>query len=110
MGAGNAHLQELHPQSHQGVCADAIATLEGITREDLDALAAESQRRAALAIAEGRFDRSLIPVLNLDGTVALDHEEFPRPQTTAESLAALAPSFPADRRLPPTRTARPSAS
>ena len=95
MGALNAHLQELHPQSHQGVCADAIATMEGIPREDLDALAAESQARAARAIDEGRFDRSLIPVLNLDGTVALDQEQFPRPGTTAESLAALAPSFPA---------------
>jgi acetyl-CoA C-acetyltransferase len=95
MGAGNAHLQSIHPQSHQGVCADAIASLEGIPREDLDALAVESQRRAARAIAEGRFDRSLIPVMNLDGSVALDHEEFPRPQTTLESLAALPPSFPA---------------
>src|SRR5690606_11683438 len=52
MGAGNAHLQELHPQSHQGVCADAIATIEGIPREDLDALAVESQRRADVAIKE----------------------------------------------------------
>ena len=95
MGAGNAHLQEIHPQSHQGVCADAIASLEGIDRTALDAHAAESQRRAAVAIKEGRFDRSLVPVHNLDGSVALDHEEFPRPQTTAESLAALAPSFPA---------------
>jgi acetyl-CoA C-acetyltransferase len=95
MGALNAHLQEIHPQSHQGVCADAIASLEGIGREALDAHAAESQRRAEIAIKEGRFDRSLVPVLNLDGTVALDHEEFPRPGTTAESLAALAPSFPA---------------
>ncbi len=95
MGAGNAHLQEIHPQSHQGVCADAIASLEGIDRIALDAHAAESQRRAAVAIKEGRFDRSLVPVRNLDGSVALDHEEFPRPQTTAESLAALAPSFPA---------------
>lgn len=95
MGAGNQHLQEIHPQSHQGVCADAIATLEGIPREDLDALAAESQARAARAIKEGRFDKSLIPVLNLDGSVALDHEEFPRPGTTAESLAQLPPSFPA---------------
>jgi acetyl-CoA C-acetyltransferase len=95
MGAGNAHLQEIHPQSHQGVCADAIASLEGIERTSLDAHAAESQRRAAVAIKEGRFDRSLVPVLNLDGSVALDHEEFPRPQTTTESLAALAPSFPA---------------
>jgi len=95
MGSGNAHLQSIHPQSHQGVCADAIATMEGIPRESLDALAAESQARAARAIAEGRFDRSLIPVLNLDGTMALDHEQFPRPGTTAESLAALPPSFPA---------------
>ena len=93
MGAGNEHLQEIHPQSHQGVCADAIATLEGIPREDLDALAAESQRRAAEAIKEGRFDKSLIPVLNADGTVALDREEFPRPGTTAETLAQLPPSF-----------------
>ena len=93
MGANNKHLQELHPQPHQGVCADAIATLEGIPRSALDELAAESQARAAQAIKEGRFDRSLIPVLNLDGTVALDHEEFPRPGTTAESLAALPPSF-----------------
>jgi len=95
MGAKNAHLQQIHPQSHQGVCADAIASLEKIDRETLDAQAAESQRRAAVAIEEGRFDRGLVPVLNLDGTVALDHEEFPRPGTTAESLAALPPSFPA---------------
>jgi acetyl-CoA C-acetyltransferase len=93
MGANNAHLQELHPQPHQGVCADAIASLEGIPREALDAHAAESQARAAKAIKEGRFERSLIPVFNLDGTLALDHEEFPRPGTTAESLSALAPSF-----------------
>ena len=95
MGAGNMHLQELHPQSHQGVCADAIATLEGISREDLDAHAADSQRKAAQAIEEGRFDKSLVPVLNLDGSIALDREEFPRPGTTAETLAKLAPSFPA---------------
>jgi acetyl-CoA C-acetyltransferase len=101
MGANNAHLQEIHPQSHRGVCADAIATMEGIPREALDALAAESQARADRAIREGRFDKSLIPVLNMDGTIALDHEEFPRPQTTAESLAALPPSFPqiADHRF-----------
>jgi acetyl-CoA C-acetyltransferase len=95
MGANNAHLQEIHPQSHQGVCADAIATIEGIPRGALDALAAESQARADVAIREGRFDGSLVPVLNLDGTVALDREEYPRPQTTVESLAALPPSFPA---------------
>jgi acetyl-CoA C-acetyltransferase len=95
MGANNLHLRDLHPQPHQGVCADAIATLEGIARTALDAHAAESQARAARAIAEGRFDKSLITVYNHDGTVALDREEFPRPGTTAESLAALKPSFPA---------------
>jgi acetyl-CoA C-acetyltransferase len=95
MGAGNPALQEIHPQSHQGVCADAIATIEGIRREALDELAVESQRRAERAIQEGRFDRSLIPVRNPDGTLALDREEFPRPGTTVESLAALPPSFPA---------------
>ncbi len=95
MGAGNPHLQELHPQSHQGVCADAIATLEGIPRRALDEHAAESQARAEIAIKEGRFDKSLIPVFNLDGSLALDQEEFPRPGTTADSLANLQPSFPA---------------
>jgi len=93
MDRGNLHLREIHPQSHQGVCADAIASMEGITREAVDALALESQKRAAVAIAEGRFDKSLVPVYNLDGTVALDKEEFPRPQTTAEGLASLKPSF-----------------
>ena len=93
MGANNMHLQELHPQPHQGVCADAIATLEGIPRSALDALAAESQRRAELAIKGGHFDKSLIPVRNLDGSLALDREEFPRPNTTAESLSQLRPSF-----------------
>ena len=95
IGANNAHLQELHPQPHQGVCADAIATLEGIDRRALDELAATSQARAARAIEEGRFDRSLVPVYNRDGSLALDHEEFPRPGTTAESLAKLPPSFDA---------------
>jgi acetyl-CoA C-acetyltransferase len=95
MGANNMHLQEIHPQSHQGVCADAIATMEGFSREDLDAHAAESQARAEIAIKEGRFDKSLVPVLNMDGSVALDREEFPRPGTTAESLGALKPSFEA---------------
>ena len=52
MDAGNLRLRAKHPQSHQGVCADAIATLEGISRADLDALALESQKRAAVAIAE----------------------------------------------------------
>ena len=107
MGANNPHLDELHPQSHQGVCADAIASLEGIPRTALDALAAESQRRAEVAINEGRFDKSLIPVLNPeDGSIALDREQFPRPGTTAESLAKLAPSFPAIADYRPTPESR----
>lgn len=93
MGSGNERLSRVHPQSHQGVCADAIASLEGITREALDAFALESQRRAAVAIAEGRFERSLIPVVDDDGIVTLDREEFSKPQTTAEGLGALKPAF-----------------
>ncbi|MEP7351572.1 MAG: acetyl-CoA C-acetyltransferase [Sphingorhabdus sp.] len=93
MGSGNAALDAIHPQSHQGVCGDAIAAMEGITRADVDALALESQRRADIAIKEGRFTKSLIPVLNEDGSVALDREEFPRPETTAEGLAGLKASF-----------------
>ena len=93
MGSGNAHLQKIHPQSHQGVCGDAIAAMEGISREAVDALGLESQRRAALAIKEGRFSKSVVPVYNEDGSVALDREEFPRPETTAEGLAGLKASF-----------------
>jgi acetyl-CoA C-acetyltransferase len=95
LGSGNEHLAARYPQPHQGVAADAIASMEGITRRALDELAALSQARAAVAIEEGRFERSLIPVFKDDGTLALDHEEFPRPNTTADSLAALAPSFAA---------------
>ena len=95
MGAGNVALQKMHPQSHQGVCGDAIASMEGISREAVDALGLESQKRAAAAIQGGRFAKSLVTVYNEDGSVALDHEEFPRPQTTAEGLAGLKPSFDA---------------
>ncbi|MGV3510561.1 MAG: acetyl-CoA C-acetyltransferase [Novosphingobium sp.] len=93
MGSGNMALDALHPQSHQGVCGDAIASIEGISREALDGLALVSQQRADRAIKEGRFNKSVVPVLNEDGSVALDREEFPRPETTAEGLAALKPSF-----------------
>ena len=91
--AGNLRLREKHPQSQQGVCADAIATLEGIDREAVDQLAFVSQQRAARAIEEGRFDRSLVPVYNEDGSLALDKEEFPRPGTTMETLAGLKTVF-----------------
>jgi acetyl-CoA C-acetyltransferase len=93
MDSGNLRLRASHPQPHQGVCADAIATLEGIARADLDALALLSQQRAAAAIADNRFARSVIPVHKADGSLALDREEFPRPQTTAEGLAGLKPAF-----------------
>ena len=93
IGTGNARLQERHPQSHQGVCADAIASMEGIGREALDAFSLESQQRAARAINEGRFDRSIVPVVDDDGKLILAKDEHPRPQTTAQDLAALKPSF-----------------
>src|SRR6202012_413493 len=67
--------------------------LEGITRADVDALALESQKRADAAIKAGHFSKSLVTVYNDDGSVALDREEFPRPQTTAEGLAGLKASF-----------------
>ena len=95
MDFGNLRLRARHPQSHQGVCADAVATLEGISREDTDKLALMSQQRAANAIKNGHFDKSLVPVHREDGSLALDKEEYPRPQTTLEGLAALKPAFPA---------------
>jgi len=93
LGTGNPRLQQRHPQSHQGLCADAIASMEGIGREALDAFALESQQRAGRAIREGRFDRAIVPVVDDDGKVILAKDEHPRPQTTAQDLAALKPSF-----------------
>ena len=100
LDSGNLDLRAMHPQSQQGVCADAIATMEGIDREAVDQLALTSQQRAARAIAEGRFDRSLIAVNNPDGSLALDHEEFPRPDTTLESLSGLKTVFDVVRDVP----------
>jgi acetyl-CoA C-acetyltransferase len=93
MDNGNLALRALHPQPHQGVCADAIASMEKIDRTALDALAYVSQQRAAHAINNGYFAKSLVPVYSVDGTLALDKEEFPRPQTTLEGLAELKASF-----------------
>ena len=100
LDSDNLHLRSLYPQPHQGVCADAIATLEGIDRTAVDSLAVVSQQRADHAIKQGYFDRSLVPVYNLDGSLALGHEEFPRPQTTLASLAELKPSFEAMANYP----------
>jgi len=100
LDSGNLRLRARHPQSHQGVCADAIATLEGIPRQALDELALVSQQRADRAIREGRFDRALVPVYHDDGSLALDREEFPRPETTLEGLAGLKASFGAIAGVP----------
>ena len=100
MDGGNMRLRAKHPQSHQGVCADAIATLEGISREDLDKLALVSQQRADHAIKNNHFEKSLVPVYHEDGRLALDKEEFPRPQTTMEGLSNLKPAFAAMAEFP----------
>lgn len=93
IGTGNMRLHERHPQSHQGLCADAIASMEGINRQALDEFSFESQQRAALAIEEGRFNNSIIPVIDDDGKLILDRDEHPRPQTTLADLSSLKPSF-----------------
>ncbi|GMU79089.1 MAG: acetyl-CoA acetyltransferase [Acidimicrobiia bacterium] len=79
----------------QGVAADLVATLDGITRRDVDEFAVRSQQRAAAAQAEGRFDRSIVPVTDMNGGVLLDHDEHIRAGTTVEGLAKLKPSFEA---------------
>ncbi len=77
----------------QGVGADLIATLDGYSREDVDAYAIESQRRAAVAQAEGRFTRSLVPVKDVIGQILLAQDEYPRPKTTLADLGALKAAF-----------------
>ncbi|EFG10281.1 Acetyl-CoA acetyltransferase [Streptomyces clavuligerus] len=77
----------------QGIGADLIATLEGLGRRDVDEYAALSQERAAAAWRDGRFARSVVPVRDRSGLTVLDHDEHLRPGTTADTLAALKPSF-----------------
>ncbi|MFF2329430.1 MULTISPECIES: acetyl-CoA C-acetyltransferase [unclassified Streptomyces] len=79
----------------QGIGADLIATIEGFSRRDVDEFAALSQERAAEAWKDGRFARSVVPVKDRNGLVVLDHDEHMRPGTTADTLAALKPSFAA---------------
>ena len=100
LDGGNARLRARHPQTQQGICADAIATLEGINRQAVDELALVSQQRADAAIKGRHFEKSLVPVYREDGSLALDHEEFPRPSTTLEGLSALKPSFAAMANVP----------
>jgi acetyl-CoA C-acetyltransferase len=91
---GNVELRKRFFQVPQGISADLIATLEGYSREQVDEIALRSQRNAARAVEEGRFERSLLPVLDpASGKVLLTRDESPRPDTTADGLAALAPSF-----------------
>ena len=77
----------------QGISADLIASLYGFSRDDVDAYAVESQKRAAKAWAEGRFSRSILPVRDQMGAIILDHDEHMRPDATMQSLASLNPSF-----------------
>jgi acetyl-CoA C-acetyltransferase len=77
----------------QGVSADLIATKYGFSRDDVDAYAVESQKRAATAWQEGRFDRSIVPVKDVNGLTILAKDEHMRPETSMQSLAALQPSF-----------------
>ncbi|WP_192808696.1 acetyl-CoA C-acetyltransferase [Actinomadura montaniterrae] len=81
------------PYIPPGVAADLLATIEGFSRADVDGYAARSQRLAQAAQREGRFARSLVPVRDLTGRIVLDRDEHPRPGTTPEGLARLAPSF-----------------
>jgi acetyl-CoA C-acetyltransferase len=89
----NLELRRKIFQVPQGISADLIATLDGFTREDVDRFALRSQKLAAAAVAEGRFARSLFPVVDASGRVVLERDEYPRPDTTLEGLAGLEPAF-----------------
>jgi acetyl-CoA C-acetyltransferase len=93
LDAGNLHLRELHPMANVGLSADIIAKEEGFTRLDVDKFGLESQRRADAAIKAGRFAKSLISIYRDDGSLALDREEYPRPETTLESISGLKAPF-----------------
>jgi acetyl-CoA C-acetyltransferase len=88
----NPALRARVPTVPQGISADLIATIEGFSRQDVDVFAVESQRRANVAVSEGRFERSLVPVTNGEGVVVV-HDEHPRPTTSLEGLSKLRPAF-----------------
>jgi acetyl-CoA C-acetyltransferase len=77
----------------QGVGADLIATIEGFSRQDVDAFALHSQQKAARARENGSFNKSLVPVQDQNGIILLDHDEFIRAESTMEGLGKLKPSF-----------------
>jgi acetyl-CoA C-acetyltransferase len=79
----------------QGISADLIATVEEFSRDDVDSYAARSQQRAAAAQSQGKFEESVVPVVDLNENVVLDNDEFIRPGTTVDTLAGLKPSFAA---------------
>lgn len=91
--ANNSHLKDQYNMVGQGISADLIATIEGFTRDECDQLGVDSQARAQIAISQGRFDRSLVPIHHDNGELALAHDEFPRAGTTMADLAKLQPSF-----------------
>jgi len=88
-------LGQRYPYMPNGVCADLMATLDGFSREDLDAYALESQRRAGEAMKNGWFGGSLVPVHDAFGELALAHDEAPRPDIGMADLAKLEPAFAA---------------
>jgi acetyl-CoA C-acetyltransferase len=90
---GNPRFRARFPTVPQGISADLIAAVEGFTRTDVDTFAVESQRRAAVAVDQGRFARGIVPVTGPDGEVLLDHDQHPRPTTTLAGLAKLRPAF-----------------
>lgn len=95
---GGAWVLDMRVNSHtnfvpQGVSADLIATLEGFSREECDRYALRSQKLAAIAKAEGRFNKSIVPIVDINGLTILAEDEYNRPDTTLEGLSSLAPSF-----------------
>jgi acetyl-CoA C-acetyltransferase len=105
----NLRLRLRHPQTHQGVCADAIATLEGISRETLDELGYFSQQRADVAIREDRFSRSLIPVYRENGELALARDEYRPHRRRARAWRRANPPSRRSRTCRSTKAARPIA-
>jgi acetyl-CoA C-acetyltransferase len=77
----------------QGISADLIATMEGVTRDEVDAYSVESHRRATQAWREGRFSKSIVPVTDINGITVLERDELPRADAAADTMGKLRPSF-----------------